>query len=91
MTKNYNTVLRPDLCYNLLMIELLSPAQNKECAFAAIKYGADAVYIGASCFGARKNAPNNLADISEVVEFAHNFYAKVYVKINTILKQYFKK
>ena len=67
------------------MIELLSPAQNKECAIAAINFGADAVYMGAPKFGARKNAPNSLKDIKEVVDFAHKFYAKVYITINTIL------
>ena len=68
------------------MIELLAPAQNKECAIAAINYGADAVYIGASSFGARKNAPNSLEDIKQVVDYAHKSWAKVYVTINTILK-----
>lgn len=67
------------------MIELLSPAQNKECAVSAINFGADAVYMGAPKFGARKNAPNSLEDIKEVVDFAHKFYAKVYITINTIL------
>lgn len=33
-------------------IELLAPAKNKECAFAAINAGADAVYLGAESFGA---------------------------------------
>ena len=37
--------------------ELLSPAKDKETAFAAIDCGADAVYMGAAAFGARKNAP----------------------------------
>ena len=36
-------------------IELLAPARDKECAFAAINAGADAIYIGANSFGARKN------------------------------------
>ena len=67
------------------MLELLSPAQNKECAIAAINCGADAIYIGAQRFGARKNASNSLDDIKEVVEYAHKFYVRVYVTINTIL------
>ena len=57
------------------MLELLAPAKNKECAISAINYGADAVYIGASEFGARKNAPNSLADIEQIVEYAHKFNA----------------
>ena len=67
------------------MIELLAPAKNKVCAKAAIDFGADAIYIGASEFGARKNVPNSLEDIKEIVEYSHKFNAKVYVTINTIL------
>ena len=66
-------------------IELLAPAKNKETAFAAIDCGADAVYIGASAFGARKAVPNSLDDIKEVVKYAHKFWAKVFVTLNTIL------
>lgn len=65
--------------------ELLAPAKDKICARAAIDCGADAVYIGASAFGARKKVPNSLEDIKEVVEYAHKFRVKVYVTINTIL------
>ena len=66
--------------------ELLAPAKNKETAFAAIDCGADAVYIGASGFGARHSAANPLDDIKQVVEYAHKFWVKVYVTVNTILK-----
>lgn len=66
-------------------VELLAPAKDKETAIAAINCGADAVYIGASDFGARRAVPNSLNDIKEVVEYAHKFYAKVHVTINTIL------
>ena len=51
--------------------ELLAPAKNKEIAFAAIDSGADAVYMGAYSFGARKSVPNSIEDISEVVNYAH--------------------
>lgn len=67
------------------MIELLAPAKDKICALAAIDSGADAVYIGASDFGARKNVPNTIEDIQDIVEYAHKFNVKVYVAINTIL------
>ena len=66
-------------------IELLAPAKNKECAIAAINAGADAVYIGADSFGARKKAGNSLCDIEEIVKYAHKFLVKVYVTVNTIL------
>jgi len=67
------------------MIELLAPAKDKNCAFAAIDFGADAIYIGAASFGARKNVPNSIEDIKEIVQYAHKFNVKVYVTINTIL------
>ena len=66
--------------------ELLAPAKNKETAFAAIDCGADAIYIGAPSFGARHSACNSLNDIEEVVNYAHKFWVKVYVTVNTILK-----
>lgn len=66
--------------------ELLAPAKDKLTAIEAINCGADAVYMGASSYGARKNAPNSLDDIQEVVKYAHKFWAKVFVTVNTILK-----
>lgn len=66
-------------------VELLAPAQNLNTAKCAIIYGADAVYIGASSFGARKNAANNLDDIKELIQFAHKYNVKIYITINTIL------
>ena len=67
-------------------IELLSPAKNLECGIEAIKHGADAVYIGAGRFGARQAAGNSVEDITELTRFAHFYGAKVYVTVNTILK-----
>jgi len=66
-------------------VELLAPAKNLETAIAAINSGADAIYIGANEFGARKNAPNSLEDLEKLVKFAHLFYVRVHVVINTIL------
>ena len=67
-------------------IELLSPAKNLECGLAAVDHGADAVYIGAPRFGARAAAGNSLEDIARLVEYAHIFGVRVYVTVNTILK-----
>lgn len=67
-------------------IELLAPAKNIECGIEAINHGADAVYIGAPLFSARAAAGNTLDDIRELVVYAHQFNAKVYVALNTILK-----
>ena len=66
-------------------IELLSPAKNLECGIAAIDHGADAVYIGASQFGARAAAGNSIEDIAELVKYAHQFRVKVLVALNTVL------
>lgn len=68
-----------------MQTELLAPAKDKYTAFAAIDCGADAVYIGSPAFGARKNASNSIEDIKEVVDYAHKFWAKVFVTLNTIL------
>ncbi|HAL44361.1 MAG: hypothetical protein A2Y12_15730 [Planctomycetes bacterium GWF2_42_9] len=66
-------------------IELLAPAKDAETAIAAIKCGADAVYMGAERFGARQAAVNSYEDIKQVVDFAHQYYAKVYVALNILL------
>ncbi len=66
-------------------IELLSPAKNAETGIEAIKHGADAVYIGAPKFGARSSASNTVEEIERLVKFAHQYRAKIYVTINTIL------
>lgn len=66
-------------------IELLSPAKDLECGIAAINHGADAVYIGASQFGARAAAGNSLEDISKLVQYAHQYRVKVFVALNTVL------
>lgn len=67
-------------------IELLASAKNLECGIAAIDHGADAVYIGAPKFGARAAAVNSLEDIAALVEYAHLYNARIYVTVNTILK-----
>ena len=67
-------------------IELLAPAKNLECGIAAIDHGADAVYIGAPRVGARAAAGNSLDDIAELVKYAHLYNVRIYVTLNTILK-----
>lgn len=66
-------------------LELLSPARDVSIAKEAILHGADAVYIGGPGFGARHNAANSIADIAGLVEFAHQYHARVFVTLNTIL------
>ena len=69
----------------MMKIELLAPAKNLECGIEAIKHGADAVYIGAPKFGARAAAGNSLDDLHQLADYAHQFGAKVYVTLNTII------
>ena len=66
-------------------IELLAPAKDASAAIAAIRCGADAVYIGAEHFGAREQAGNTIEAIQQATDFAHQYYAKVYVTLNTLL------
>jgi 23S rRNA 5-hydroxycytidine C2501 synthase len=66
-------------------LELLAPAGNAEIGIAAIDHGADAVYIGAPKFSARADAGVGLPDIARLVQYAHLYYARVYVALNTIL------
>ena len=67
-------------------IELLAPAKNLECGIEAIRHGADAVYIGAPHYGARAAAGNSVDDIARLVEYAHFYKARVYVTVNTIIR-----
>src|SRR4030042_120036 len=68
------------------LVELLAPAKDGPTARAAIQCGADAVYIGAPRFSAREAAGNAVSDIQQVTEFAHQYYARVYVALNTLLR-----
>ena len=61
--------------------------RNLECGIEAINHGADAVYIGAPKFGARAAAVNSLEDIAALVEYAHLYNVRIYVTVNTILKE----
>lgn len=66
-------------------LELLAPAKDAATAIAAITHGADAVYIGAPAFGARAAAGNSIDELASVVDYAHQFGARVYVTFNTII------
>lgn len=66
-------------------IELLLPAKDLSTGKTAINHGADAVYIGASAFGARQAAGNSLQDIEALVQYAHLYGSKVHVTVNTVL------
>ena len=68
--------------------EILAPAGNLETAKIAIKSGANAVYLGLSSFSARANAENfDESALKETLKFAKLFGVKVYVAMNTIVKE----
>lgn len=68
-------------------LSLLSPARDKQVAFAAIQAGCDAIYIGAPAYGARQAAGNSLEDLAEVVQHAHRYGVQVLVTLNTLLHE----
>lgn len=69
-------------------MELLSPAGNREALTAAVACGADAIYLGYTAFGARSFAGNFDAEgLKEAVEYAHERGKKIYVTVNTLMKQ----
>jgi U32 family peptidase len=84
------------LGYNLLRMhdpvshkpELLAPAGSIDSFHAAIEAGADAVYLGLSDFNARLRAKNFTAKtLSFLLPYAHKHNVKLYVTLNTLIKQ----
>lgn len=66
--------------------ELLAPAGNIEAGYAALYYGADAVYLGLTKFSARAGAQNfTYEELDEFTAYAHSLNRKVFVALNTIL------
>lgn len=69
------------------MVELLAPAGDMESLKAAVLNGADAIYLGGKEFSARQSAANfDREELIEAVKFCHAYGVKVYVTINTLLK-----
>ena len=66
-------------------LEILAPARDAEIGIAAVRCGADAVYIAGPKFGARYAAGNDFADIERLCSYAHRFGARIYLTLNTIL------
>ena len=72
----------------MMKTELLAPAGDIESAYAALYYGADALYLGLKNFSARATATNFDEDqLNEITAYAHHLKRKVYITINTILQQ----
>jgi putative protease len=71
-------------------VELLAPAGGPDAAYAALHYGADAVYLGLKKFSARAEAENfTLAELSEVTAYAHSLSPRrrIFVTVNTLIRQ----
>ncbi len=67
-------------------IELLAPAGNMTCLHAAVRAGADAVYLGAGQFNARNSADNfGLDELREACDYAHLRGVKIYLTLNTVV------
>ncbi|MFA6860660.1 MAG: U32 family peptidase [Clostridia bacterium] len=71
------------------MVEILAPAGDKEGFLAAIHNGANAIYLGMKSFNARGNAATNftLDELATLVPYAHMFDVKVYLTVNTLVKE----
>ena len=66
--------------------ELLAPAGSMESIYAAVRCGADAVYVGGAKFSARANAANFTdEELSQAVEYCHLHGVKVYRAMNTVV------
>lgn len=75
------------MCAGKTEYEILAPAGSKEQLLAAVNNGCDAVYLGLDGFNARMKAPNFTAEnIAEWVDFCHLYGVKVYVTVNTSVK-----
>ncbi len=73
----------------MMKTELLAPAGDIEAAYAALYYGADAIYLGLKNFSARASATNfDEQGLNEITAYAHHLKRKVYVTINTVLQEH---
>lgn len=67
-------------------LEILAPAGSMDALIAAVRSGADAVYIGAERFGARASAKNfDFEQLKEAVDFCHQRGVKLYLTMNTLI------
>ncbi|MCG2738967.1 MAG: U32 family peptidase [Syntrophaceae bacterium] len=69
-------------------MELLAPAGTIEAFEAAVESGADAIYIGAPAFNARALARHfSLAEVAAMVDYAHKNRVRVYLAMNSLMKE----
>ena len=68
-------------------MEILAPAGNEQSLIAAVRSGADAVYLGTGAFNARRNADNFRDNsLAEAVNYCRGRGVKVYVTLNTLIR-----
>ncbi len=68
--------------------ELLAPAGDAECAFAAFENGADAIYAGLPKFSAREKSNNfTVTELSKISAYAKKYGKKIYLALNTLVKE----
>ena len=68
--------------------EILAPVGSWEMLVAAVRSGANAVYLGAKEFSARRNAEHfRLADLKNAIEYCHIRGVKVYLTLNILIKE----
>ncbi len=68
--------------------EILAPVGNREMLLAAVRSGADAVYLGAKDFSARKNAENfSDTELENAIKYCHIRGVRVYLTLNTLIKE----
>lgn len=73
---------------NFKKTEILSPVGNTEMLIAAVRSGADAIYLGAEEFSARRNAENfSLEKLNEAIKYCHIRGVKVYLTLNILIKE----
>lgn len=69
--------------------EVLSPVGSKEALEAAVRSGADAVYLGAKNFSARRNADNfDKNELKSAISYCHIRNVKVYLTLNIMIKEH---
>lgn len=68
--------------------EILAPVGNEEMLIAAVRSGADAVYLGAKDFSARRNAENfSLSELKKAIDYCHTRGVRVYLTLNILIKE----
>ena len=74
---------------NKQLPELLAPAGSPDAAWAALSYGANAVFTGLQRFSARAEATNfTEQELDELIGFAHSNGRKIYITFNTLTQQH---